>query len=75
MLVLATVPAPLNPESRRDCAVDLSDSIRGTGVIAQARVRHIVVDADGEVVFGCGLASSSKTALTIVGVNSFEERP
>jgi hypothetical protein len=25
--------------------------------------------------FGAGFASSSKTALTIVGVNSFDERP
>ena len=41
----------------------------------QRGVGDIVDDADGEVILRLGLASSSKTALTMAGVNSLEESP
>jgi len=45
------------------------------GVEGQAGMSDVLVDADGEVVLGLGLANSSKTALIMAGVNSLEERP
>ena len=39
-------------------------------------MRHVVDDADGEMrLRASGFASSSKTALTIAGVNSFDDKP
>ena len=48
---------------------------RKARIVGQAGVRHVVVDADGEVILRRRLRSSSKTPLTIAGVNSLEERP
>ena len=49
--------------------------IRGSKL--QARVRNVVVDADGEMILRArvGVARLSNTALTIAGVNSFEDKP
>ena len=41
----------------------------------ERRVRHVIHDADGEVTLRAPFAISSKTALTIAGVNSFDDRP
>jgi hypothetical protein len=38
-------------------------------------MRHVIDDAHGEVPLRCVLASSSKTAFTMAGVNSFDDSP
>ena len=45
------------------------------GIVAQAGVGDIVVDADGEVVLGGRFEHLVEDALTMAGVNSLEERP
>ena len=52
-----------------------SGSMSNASIDRERRVRDVVDDADGEVVLRSVLASSSKTAFTIAGVNSLRDRP
>ena len=69
-LLAPTVPSA--PESVEQRANGLGLFGGEIGIVGEAGVGDVVVDADGEVILRLGFLSSSKTALTIAGVNSFE---
>ena len=56
--------------ARRITALDLKVAVK-----FQTRVSYVVINTEGEVILGAVFFNSSKTAFTIAGVNSFDERP
>ena len=78
MILIVFLLAPTVPSAPRPQNIARTPevgSVSEIGIPVEAGVGDVVDDADGEVVLGPLLASSSKIPLTIAGVNSFEESP
>ncbi len=78
MILIEFLLAPTVPSEPRPQKTAPHDFVRldvEVGIEVEAGVGHVVDDADGEVILGSGLLSSSKTPLTIAGVNSLDDRP
>ena len=74
--VLVRADGAVRPEPVEDRAHDLGILAAERRVVCEARVRHIVHDADREVVARARLRPARRRrAFTIAGVNSFDERP
>ena len=73
-LLAPTVPSA--PRPKNTARTTSAGSMSKLGSYGQREVGDVVDDADREVALrAAACASSSKTALTIAGVNSFDDSP
>ena len=73
-LFAPTVPSAPSPKNMaRTVSVG---SVENSAIVAQAGVGYVIVDADGEMVLaGAAWPVRRRRALTMAGVNSFDDKP